>query len=194
MQIEFDYYTTAQTPIDCAKWLAFIRLYAYVRTPACIYSKILMPSSKQIWRNVHVIPVPDYISNLLATFLKEISAREAALDLEKLPVSDQSMLKDLYIEHGVVRYNSTFKPRDLGPYGLSRYAVVRLGATCVGHAAAVTGCEPALMEKLLVGCVRQLARLDQEPAALWPDEVSWLARAGYGWEHGVLFGGCDESC
>lgn len=132
MQIEFDYYTTAQTPIDCAKWLAFIRLYAYVRTPACIYSKILMPSSKQIWRNVHVIPVPDYISNILATFLKEISAREAALDLDKLPVSDQSMLKDLYIEHGVVRYNSTFKPRDLGPYGLSRYAVVRLGATCVG--------------------------------------------------------------
>lgn len=189
MQTSFDYYTTAQTPIDCARWIAFIRLFAYVRTPACIYSRIAIPSGKKIWRDVNVIPVPDYISNILADFISEVDAREAALNIDKLPVSDASMLKDLYIESGVIPfrdYNSTFKPRGLEPYGLCVGAVYRLGASCVGMLTQYVGYTPR-MEILLAEAVWQLSLLDIEPSALRPDEVSWLARCGYTWTRGVVY-------
>ena len=189
MQMSFDYYTTAQTPIDCARWIAFIRLFAYVRTPACIYSRIAIPSGKKIWRDVNVIPVPDYISNILADFISEVDAREAALNIDKLPVSDASMLKDLYIESGVIPfrdYNSTFKPRGLEPYGLCVGAVYRLGASWVGMLTQYVGYTPR-MEILLAEAVWQLSLLDIEPSALRPDEVSWLARCGYTWTRGVVY-------
>lgn len=189
MQTSFDYYTSAQTPIDCARWIAFIRLFAYVRTPACIYSRIAIPSGKKIWRDVNVIPVPDYISNILADFISEVDAREAALNVDRLHVSDASMLKDLYIESGVLPFrdhNSTFKPMGLEPYGLCVGAVYRLGASCVGRMTQYVGYEPRL-ELMLAEAVWQLSLLDVEPSALRPDEVSWLARCGYTWTRGIVY-------
>ena len=190
MNSVFDYYTTAQTPLDCARWIAFIRLFSYVRTPACIYTKISMPSSKQIWRNAYVVPIPEYISNILVEFINEISAREAASGLEKLAVSDESMLRDLYIESGVLPYmdyNSSFKPRRLEPYGISASTVVRLGDWCVERCAESVGCGVEVMQKLVAEAVTQLGRLDMEPGALWPDEEHWLLRAGGQWERGVIW-------
>lgn len=192
IQQTFDYYSSAINPMDCAKWISFVRLYTYVRTPACVYAKLVSPSSRQIWRNVHIIPIPDFISNILVECFEEVSAREAELELDKLPVSDESMLRDLYIESGVLPFrdfNSTFKPRDASPYGLSKSTVVRLGAMLVARCAQAVGCTEEMMTKMVVKCVEQLGRQDLEPAPLWPDEMDWLSKHGGHWRWGVLYEG-----
>lgn len=186
----FDYYSSSINPIDCAKWIAFIRLYAYVRTPACIYSRLLSPSSKQVWRNVHAIPVPDFISNILVECFEEVSAREASLELDNSTDILGTSGKDLYIESGVLPFrdfNSTFKPRDTSPYGLSRSAVVRLGATLISRCSRAVGCAEEVMTKMVVKCVEQLGRQDLEPAPLWPDEMDWLSRNDGTWTWGVMY-------
>lgn len=189
-QATFDYYNTSQNVVDCAKWITFIRLYAYVRTPACIYSKILTPSSKQVWRNIHAIAVPDYIANIIAECFEEISAREANLELDKLHVSDASMLKDLYIETGVVpfrEFNTSFKPREMDPYRLSRASVVRLGASLITRCADSLKVSDDVMKRAVLVAVKQLSRQDLEPAALWPDEMDWLSASEVRWTGGVMY-------
>ncbi len=75
----FDYYSSQESAHDCAMWIAYVRLFCLTRTPACIYSVIRTPSTKRIHRNVGVVPVPDFVSNILAEFYNEVSAREAAI-------------------------------------------------------------------------------------------------------------------
>ena len=75
----FDYYNSKESISDCAKWLAFLRLFCLVRTPACIYSCIKTPSSKKIGSSTYIVPVPDFVSNILVDLFADISAREAAI-------------------------------------------------------------------------------------------------------------------
>ena len=190
MKNQFDYYTTDRSIQDCARWISYIRLFAYVRTPACIYSKIQMPSSKQVYRNTHAIAVPEYISNILADCINETSAREADLELEKLPVSDAGMLKDLYIEAGVIPFrghNSTFKPRDVWPYGLSKSTVVRLGTWLMETCAREIQCDVVVLGKTVAAVVSQMGLDVVEAAPLWPDEWEWLRGAGGSWTRGVIY-------
>ena len=75
----FDYYNSNESITDCAKWLAFLRLFCLVRTPACIYSCIKTPSSKKIGSSTYIVPVPDFVSNILVDLFADVSAREAAI-------------------------------------------------------------------------------------------------------------------
>ena len=75
----FDYYNSKESISDCAKWLAFLRLFCLVRTPACIYSCIKTPSSKKIGPSTYIVPVPDFISNILVDLFADVSAREAEI-------------------------------------------------------------------------------------------------------------------
>lgn len=75
----FDYYNSKESISDCAKWLTFLRLFCLVRTPACVYSCIKTPSSKKIGPSTYIVPVPDFISNILADLFADVSAREAAI-------------------------------------------------------------------------------------------------------------------
>lgn len=75
----FDYYNSKESISDCAKWLAFLRLFCLVRTPACIYSCIKTPSSKKIGSSTYIVPVPDFVSNILVDLFADVSAREAAI-------------------------------------------------------------------------------------------------------------------
>lgn len=194
MKSQFDYYTTDRSIKDCARWISYIRLFTYVRTPACIYSKIKMPSSKQVYRNVHVIAVPEYISNILVECFNEVSAREAALNCySRLSTVDAGMLRDLYIETGVIPFrdhNSTFKPRDVWPYGLSKSTVVRLGASLVEVCAREIQCDVAVLERTVAAVVTQMGQDVVEAAPLWPDEWLWLRSTGGHWTRGVIH---DES-
>ena len=77
--MSFDYYNSNESIADCAKWLAFLRLFCLVRTPACVYSCIKTPSSKKIGSSTYIVPVPDFVSNILVDLFADISAREAAI-------------------------------------------------------------------------------------------------------------------
>ena len=77
--MSFDYYNSNESITDCAKWLAFLRLFCLVRTPACIYSCIKTPSSKKIGSSSYIVPVPDFVSNILVDLFADVSAREAAI-------------------------------------------------------------------------------------------------------------------
>ena len=77
--MSFDYYNSKESISDCAKWLAFLRLFCLVRTPACVYSCIKTPSSKKIGPSTYIVPVPDFISNILVDLFADVSAREAAI-------------------------------------------------------------------------------------------------------------------
>ena len=75
----FDYYNSKESISDCAKWLTFLRLFCLVRTPACVYSCIKTPSSKKIGSSTYIVPVPDFVSNVLVDLFADVSAREAAI-------------------------------------------------------------------------------------------------------------------
>ena len=77
--MSFDYYNSNESIADYAKWLAFLRLFCLVRTPACIYSCIKTPSSKKIGSSTYIVPVPDFVSNILVDLFADVSAREAAI-------------------------------------------------------------------------------------------------------------------
>lgn len=77
--MSFDYYNSNESIADCAKWLAFLRLFCLVRTPACVYSCIKTPSSKKIGPSTYIVPVPDFVSNILVDLFADVSAREAAI-------------------------------------------------------------------------------------------------------------------
>ena len=86
----FDYYNSNESISDCAKWLAFIRLFCLVRTPACIYSCIKTPSSKKIGHSTYIVPVPDFVSNILVDLFADVSAREAEIaDAGRLSVTSE---------------------------------------------------------------------------------------------------------
>ena len=88
--MSFDYYNSRESISDCAKWLAFLRLFCLVRTPACVYSCIKTPSSKKIGPSTHIVPVPDFISNILVDLFTDVSAREAEIaDAGRLSVTSE---------------------------------------------------------------------------------------------------------
>lgn len=169
------------SPQECARWVAFIRLYCYARTPACIYSKIMTNEYHKVWYDWNCINVPDYISNILADMFAEISAREAAIADEVDPV-----LRDLLVDFGVLPAKMPkFSLAGVGLYGLSKQTVVRLGATCVARCAEAVGCEVSTMEAALKREVERLGWSHVEPAPLWSDEIRWLGRE---WGAGLITG------
>ena len=93
--MSFDYYNSNESISDCAKWLAFLRLFCLVRTPACVYSCIKTPSSKKIGPSTHIVPVPDFISNILVDLFTDVSAREAAiLEAGRSSVTSEGILSN----------------------------------------------------------------------------------------------------
>ena len=91
----FDYYNSNESIADCAKWLAFLRLFCLVRTPACVYSCIKTPSSKKIGSSSYIVPVPDFVSNILVDLFADVSAREAAiLEAGRSSVTSEGILSN----------------------------------------------------------------------------------------------------
>lgn len=189
MSSALNYYNSSQSLKDCAYWIAFLRLYAYVRTPACIYSNVITESSHQIYLQTRSIAVPDYITNILVELNNVVDAREAAilgcdshLESEKISVYDDCvdpMLRDLFFEDGVIpdRYrkiSSTFKPRRVGLYELSRSSVVRLGSELVAVVEDELKCKGA--HEAIARCVAHAARGIVPVAPLWLDEIQWVER------------------
>lgn len=201
----FDYYNSSETITDCAKWIAFIRLFCLVRNPSCIYSRIKTPSTKTLWHNTVIVPVPDFVSNILVEFFAEVSAREAEIfeagrnkeadysvttgGGEAVWASGDYMLRDLLVEHGALpvrqRLSSRFKPGVVSGLRVTEASVIRLGASCAERCALSVRAETGEMERVLAAAVSSLSQRDVEPAPLWLDEVNWIESQGYVW-HGPL--------
>lgn len=185
----FDYYASSENAFDCARWLVFIRCFAYVRTPACIYSKMKTPSSMRSFRTTHVVPVPDYISNILVEQLNKHSAREAAIagPNKALDVIE----RDLLIEQGVIPFrdrvvSSTFKPWGVEPYGISKQTVLSLDESMVelGMGALCVGADT--MRQELVRCASAVGVGPIEPGPLRKSELDWLSKHGGRWLWGMV--------
>ena len=208
----FDYYNSKESISDCAKWLTFLRLFCLVRTPACIYSCIKTPSSKKIGPSTYIVPVPDFVSNILADLFADVSAREAAI-LEagrSQLLNDNVMLtgassatgvgdavwawgdghvRELLVEAGVLpvrlRQSSRFKPGVVRGLRVTEATVVRLGASLLEHSARALQTEAVTLGKAVAAACEQVSRGLEPCAPLWLDEVNWIEKQGYTW-HGAI--------
>ena len=210
--MSFDYYNSNESIADCAKWLAFLRLFCLVRTPACIYSCIKTPSSKKIGPSTYIVPVPDFVSNILVDLFADVSAREAAIleagrssvTSEGVPSNGSSCatgvgdavwawgdghVRGLLVEAGVlpvrVRQSSRFKPGVVRGLRVTEATVVRLGASLVVHSARALGTEAAVVGRAVAAACEVLSRGLEPCAPLWLDEVNWIEKQGYAW-HGAM--------
>lgn len=208
----FDYYNSNESISDCAKWLAFLRLFCLVRTPACIYSCIKTPSSKKIGPSTYIVPVPDFVSNILVDLFADVSAREAAiLEAGRSSVTSEGVLSNgsscatgvgdavwawgdghvrgLLVEAGVlpvrVRRSSRFKPGVVRGLRVTEATVVRLGASLVVHSARALGAEAVTLGRAIAAACEQVSRGLEPCAPLWLDEVNWIEKQGYAW-HGAM--------
>ena len=183
---EFDYYSSIPSSSDLAKWLVFLRAYAYVRTPACIYSNIKTPSSARVYRKIASVPIPDYVTNVLSTEIElfwqaRTQTRTLAQDKTQdrashsnLAARDSDPLSDLSVFR---RADSSFKPRDVDPYSVSRATVLCLGDGLVARAAGQVGCDPHRLAIAIASAYNGLARrASPMPAPLRPDEWRWASR------------------
>ena len=210
--MSFDYYNSNESIADCAKWLAFLRLFCLVRTPACIYSCIKTPSSKKIGPHTYIVPVPDFVSNILVDLFADVSAREAAISeagrssvtSEGVPSNGSSCatgvgdavwawgdghVRNMLVEAGVlpvrVRQSSRFKPGVVRGLRVTEATVVRLGASLVVHSARALGVEAAVVGRAVAAACEVLSRGLEPCAPLWLDEVNWIEKQGYAW-HGAM--------
>ena len=210
--MSFDYYNSNESIADCAKWLAFIRLFCLVRTPACIYSCIKTPSSKKIGSSTYIVPIPDFISNILVDLFADVSAREAAiLEAGRSSVTSEGVLnngsscatgvgdavwawgdghvRDMLVEAGVLpvrlRQSSRFKPGVVRGLRVTEATVVRLGASLAVHGARALGAEAAVVGRAVAAACEVLSRGLEPCAPLWLDEVNWIEKQGYAW-HGAM--------
>lgn len=209
--MSFDYYNSNESIADCAKWLAFIRLFCLVRTPACIYSCIKTPSSKKIGPSTYIVPVPDFVSNILVDLFADVSAREAAISeagrssvtnppavigaSSATGVGDavwawgDGHVRGIMVEAGVlpvrVRQSSRFKPGVVRGLRVTEATVVRLGAELVIHSARALRVEATVVGKAIAAACEVLSRGLMPCAPLWLDEVNWIERQGYVW-HGAM--------
>ena len=204
----FDYYNSKESISDCAKWLTFLRLFCLVRTPACVYSCIKTPSSKKIGPSTYIVPVPDFISNILADLFTDVSAREAAiLEAGRSSVTSEGILSNgsscatvvgdavwawgdghvrgLLVEAGVlpvrVRQSSRFKPGVVRGLRVTEATVVRLGASLVVHSARALQTEVVTLGRAVAAACEVLSRGLEPCAPLWLDEVNWIERQGFAW-------------
>ena len=202
--MSFDYYNSKESISDCAKWLAFLRLFCLVRTPACVYSCIKTPSSKKIGPSTYIVPVPDFISNILVDLFADVSAREAAiLEAGRSSVTGEAAtgggdavwawgdghVRGLLVESGVlpvrVRQSSRFKPGVVRGLRVTEATVVRLGASLVAHSARALKVESDVIGKAVAAACETVSRGLEPCAPLWLDEVNWIERQGYRW-HGPM--------
>lgn len=207
----FDYYNSKESISDCAKWLAFLRLFCLVRTPACVYSCIKTPSSKKIGPSTYIVPVPDFISNILVDVFADVSAREAAiLEAGRSSVTGEvatgvgdavwtsgvvadawgdGHVRGLLVECGAlpvrVRQSSRFKPGVVRGLRVTEATVVRLGALLVAHSARALKVESVALSKGVAAACELVSRGLEPCAPLWLDEVNWIERQGYRW-HGPM--------
>ena len=208
----FDYYNSNESITDCAKWLAFLRLFCLVRTPACIYSCIKTPSSKKIGSSSYIVPVPDFVSNILVDLFADVSAREAEIpDAGRSSVTSEKSktigssdatgvgdavwawgdghVRGLLVEAGVlpvrVRQSSRFKPGVVRGLRVTEATVVRLGASLVAHSARALKVEGVTLSKAVAAACEQVSRGLEPCAPLWLDEVNWIEKQGYAW-HGAM--------
>ena len=198
--MSFDYYNSNESITDCAKWLAFLRLFCLVRTPACIYSCIKTPSSKKIGPSSYIVPVPDFVSNILVDLFADVSAREAAiLEAGRSSVISEGAtgacdavwawgdghVREMMVEAGVlpvrVRQSSRFKPGVVRGLRVTEATVVRLGASLVVHSARALGAEAAVVGRAVAAACEVLSRGLEPCAPLWLDEVNWIEKQGYAW-------------
>ena len=209
--MSFDYYNSNESIADCAKWLAFLRLFCLVRTPACIYSCIKTPSSKKIGPSSYIVPVPDFVSNILVDLFADVSAREAAiLEAGRSSVTNDPAVigassatgvgdavwawgdghaRDIMVEAGVlpvrVRQSSRFKPGVVRGLRVTEATVVRLGAELVAHSARALQTEAVTLGRAIAAACEQVSRGLEPCAPLWLDEVNWIEKQGYAW-HGAM--------
>lgn len=208
----FDYYNSKESISDCAKWLAFLRLFCLVRTPACVYSCIKTPSSKKIRPSTYIVPVPDFVSNILVDLFADVSAREAAiLEAGRSSVTSEGVLsngsscttgvgdavwawgdghvRDMLVEAGVLpvrlRQSSRFKPGVVRGLRVTEATVVRLGASLVAHSARALKVESDVLSKAVAAACELVSRGLEPCAPLWLDEVNWIEKQGYAW-HGPM--------
>ena len=202
--MSFDYYNSNESIADCAKWLAFLRLFCLVRTPACIYSCIKTPSSKKIGPSTYIVPAPDFVSNILVDLFADVSAREAAiLEAGRSSVTSEGAtgvgdavwawgdghVRDMMVEAGVlpvrVRRSSRFKPGVVRGLRVTEATVVRLGASLVVHSARALQTEVVTLGRAVAAACEVLSRGLEPCAPLWLDEVNWIEKQGYAW-HGAM--------
>ena len=207
----FDYYNSNESIADCAKWLAFLRLFCLVRTPACVYSCIKTPSSKKIGSSTYIVPVPDFISNILVDLFADVSAREAEiLEAGRSSVTGEvatgvgdavwtsgvvadtwgdGHVREMMVEVGVlpvrVRQSSRFKPGVVRGLRVTEATVVRLGASLVDHGARALKVESDVIGKAVAAACEIVSRGLEPCAPLWLDEVNWIEKQGYAW-HGAI--------
>ena len=209
--MSFDYYNSNESILDCAKWLAFLRLFCLVRTPACIYSCIKTPSSKKIGSSSYIVPVPDFVSNILVDLFADVSAREAAiLEAGRSSVTNDPAVigassatgvgdavwawgdghvRDMMVEAGVLpvrlRQSSRFKPGVVRGLRVTEATVVRLGASLLEHSARALQTEAVALSRAIAAACELVSRGLEPCAPLWLDEVNWIEKHGYAW-HGAM--------
>lgn len=211
--MSFDYYNSNESITDCAKWLAFLRLFCLVRTPACIYSCIKTPSSKKIGPSSYIVPVPDFVSNILVDLFADVSAREAEiLEAGRSSVTNdraaaagassatgvgdavwawgdghvrEQLLYDDVVAPVRLRQSSRFKPGVVRGLRVTEATVVRLGASLVVHSARALGADAAVVGKAVAAACELVGRGLEPCAPLWLDEVNWIEKQGYAW-HGAM--------
>ena len=181
-------YQASPNAKNLAQWLAFIRLFCYVRTPACIYSKMETPYSHRTFRTTKIIPVPPYVSNILCDIYNEHTARDATSSEDAENLLFNKAFGEIITD---VPISSTYKPRGLEPYGISKYAVLRVGDDLVRCASQAVGCAEDELRVELVKAVTHLGRGAEEPGPLWWPELVWLESHGGQWLWNVLIEALD---
>lgn len=181
-------YQASPNARNLAQWLAFIRLFCYVRTPACIYSKMETPYSHRTFRTTKIIPAPPYVSNILCDIYNEHTARDATSSEDAENLLFNKAFGEIITD---VPISSTYKPRGLEPYGISKYAVLRVGDDLVRCASRAVGCTESDLREELVKAVTHLGRGAEEPGPLWWEEIKWHEKHGGQWLWNVLIEALD---
>ena len=181
---EFDYYNftiDARAATNIAKWLSVIRLHCIIKSPACIYTDLILPNKHAFKYRLGCIPAPEIVSNIISEMIDQYRAREASLG-ELDPI-----VRELLIESGVLHAGAWCTGDRLyalgGRWRGSMTTVVRLSEMLVEATQVVAKID---VRRALVQAVAALDRGQVEPAPLFEDEVSWLREHGYRWRSGVV--------
>ena len=179
---DLSYYNfDAREATSFAKWISVIRLHCIYRTPACIYSNLLIPNRFPIRHRMSCIAVPEQVSNIISEMLERYRAREAALS----PLDPT--VRDVLVNAGVL-YDGAWmvSDRQYAAHSLWRISMVsplRFSDMLIESIEAVTRMD---VRRQLIHAVSILDRSQAEPAPLFDNEVEWLSDNGYKWRSGVI--------
>lgn len=174
---EFDYYSSAPSVRDLARWFVFLRLFCVVRARACAYSNIATPSSTRVFRSACVVPIPDYVLGALCDHAESRHANYLDLSMSQ----DEILSADPGIHDWFYGGpDDEYRPRRTDAYSVTASTPVLLGRDLVRCASSVlakpadSGSVSTEVALAVAGLVNVVSLGPVQPAPLRQSEVSWI--------------------